>query len=146
MKTIIEPQKTLCPVCGGSAVRLESRSGWFWKCLGSCGKFFSDEDGQIVQPVKCLECGEYALERFESQKMPGVFFWRCASCKVFYQDKSGFPGVKFGDEETTQCPNCGGKAVRKVSNETDEWYWHCECGDYRDSNGKIGATLGERVQ
>lgn len=143
-------EHTECPVCHDNAVRLESQnSGWFWKCRGKCGTFFPDANGEIILPAECPACGKPALFRLESQKLQGVFFWRC-DCGAFYADQDGFPGKPFGEEETAPCPSCAGKAARKVYTEgpnDGEWYWHCDrCGDFRDADGVIGAVYDEVIQ
>lgn len=139
-----------CPVCGKPAIRYESKqSGWFWKCRGKngCGRFFSDDDGKPQALAECPECREMALDRFESEKRPGVHYWSCQSCQSFFGDNQGFPGAAFGAEETTSCPGCDGQAIRRIFHETEEWYWHCDvCGDFRDVDGVIGAPRGEAVQ
>lgn len=45
-----KPQKTSkCPACGGLAVRIEGKNGFFWKCRnGDCKKTFSDNKGKLA--------------------------------------------------------------------------------------------------
>lgn len=49
-----KPQKTdKCPICGGLAVRVNGKNGFFWLCRNKdCKKTFNDDKGKLVLASK----------------------------------------------------------------------------------------------
>lgn len=94
-------ERTECPICHHEAVRLNSgRSGWFWKCEGTCAEFFPDNDGELVAPNECPICGELRVTRHASSQLPDVHYHKCSACETFYQDgEDGKPGARFTDQD-----------------------------------------------
>lgn len=99
-----------------------------------------------IEKADCPDCHAAALFRHESSQRPGFHYWKCEACSGFFGDTHGFPGAAFSDEETNTCPSCNGTAARRIRLDTKKWYWACECGEFRDVDGKIGAPIGAAVQ
>lgn len=152
-----------CPDCGKDACkRFKSRkTGFvFWRCQ-ECKSAFVDEKGKLGKKMEgtqrqegeaCPKCAETAVVRRESQKKPGVFFWRCTACKKNFADDEGSIGRCFDDkppqEKGEPCPKCSKEAVvrRESRNKPGVFYFRCTaCGTpFADDDGTIGKEFGTK--
>jgi hypothetical protein len=92
-----------CPLgCGKKARRFEGKYGLFWKCFCSPNVKFKDVDGKPVVPeertptvsAKCpvKQCKGTAVRyTAKSDDRP---FWKCETCKNFFDDADGKPVVR----------------------------------------------------
>ena len=98
--TVIEAD---CPLgCGKKARRFEGKYGPFWKCFCSPDLKFKDVDGKPVVPeeraplisAKCpvKKCKGTAVQY--KAKSDGRLFWKCETCKNFFDDADGKPIVR----------------------------------------------------
>jgi DNA topoisomerase-3 len=89
-----------CPLgCGKKARRFEGKYGAFWKCFCSPNVKFKDIEGKPAAPeervaqvsAKCpvKRCKGTAV-RYNA-KSDGRLFWKCETCKNFFDDADGKP-------------------------------------------------------
>lgn len=156
-----------CPLCGGNLSRLESkkvRGKFFWICSngrenkcpprsdfnGAPGAAFSE---RATSGPPCPTCGEGFLQRIESNRRMGYFFWACSTGKEkgcpLLLDDSGKPGKPMIDHDTPKlpCPYDGCTSsvtrIRSLKN-PNFFYWKCENPEhklFRDENGKPGREM-----
>lgn len=86
-----------CPKCGKELRQYKGKFGVFWSCVDrdNCGaKFPDNKDKPVI--VKCPSCGKGYLQKMESKKTKGKFFWYCdAKCGAdSVWDKNGNPDLK----------------------------------------------------
>jgi hypothetical protein len=92
-----------CPLgCGKKARRFEGKYGPFWKCFCSPNVKFKDVDGKPAVPeerapsvsAKCpvKKCKGTAVQY--KAKSDGRLFWKCETCKNFFDDVDGKPVVR----------------------------------------------------
>jgi hypothetical protein len=97
-----------CPLgCGKKARRFEGKYGFFWKCFCSPDVKFKDIDGKPVVPeerpplisAKCpvKKCKGMAV-RYNA-KSDGRPFWKCDTCKNFFDDRDGKPAFRENREK-----------------------------------------------
>jgi DNA topoisomerase-3 len=91
-----------CPLgCGKKARRFDGKYGPFWKCFCSPNVKFRDVDGKPAVPeeraqlaMKCpvKRCKGTAV-RYVA-KADGRPFWKCETCKNFFDDADGTPVIR----------------------------------------------------
>jgi DNA topoisomerase-3 len=102
-RTLGEFVEADCPLgCGKKARRFEGKYGPFWKCFCSPNVKFKDVDGRPVVPeervplvsTKCpvKRCKGTAV-RYNT-KSDGRPFWKCETCKNFFDDADDKPVVR----------------------------------------------------
>jgi DNA topoisomerase-3 len=92
-----------CPMgCGKKARRFEGKYGPFWKCFCSPNVKFQDVDGKPAMPEERVpsvsancpvkKCKGTAV-RYNA-KSNGRPFWKCDTCKNFFDDADGKPLIR----------------------------------------------------
>jgi hypothetical protein len=92
-----------CPLgCGRKARRFDGKYGPFWKCFCSPNTKFKDVNGKPAVPeeraplasVKCpvKKCKGMAVKYHA--KSDGRPFWKCNTCKNFFDDAEGVPVMR----------------------------------------------------
>ncbi len=85
-----------CPVCGKELRQIKGNFGTFWACEDreNCNTRFADyKDAPVIK--HCPSCGEGFLQRAESKKKKGSYYWYCSKrCggKLVW-DKDGLPDI-----------------------------------------------------
>ncbi len=150
-----------CPDCAEPACRkFKSRKSGlvFWGC-SACQNRFADEKGRpgrkfeaTVQQAgeSCPKCRVEAVVRRESQKKPGVFYWRCTACHKNFADDSGRPGRDFDEKPPVRagdpCPKCRKPAAVRLESQKKPgvFYWRCTAcqAAFGDNAGQCGAEFG----
>ena len=91
---------SICPTCGGVAIRLKHSSAdpdWLWYCQHpSCGVVLPNNGGKPTAVEECPICQCRAVVRHSSKRKPGLHFHRCAACGQFFCDNNGKVGEAFG--------------------------------------------------
>ncbi|MDR2179833.1 MAG: DNA topoisomerase 3 [Synergistaceae bacterium] len=98
-----------CPLgCGKKARRFDGKYGHFWKCFCSPNVKFKDVDGKPAVPeerapsvsAKCpvKRCKGTAVQY--RAKADGRLFWKCETCKNFFDDADGKPVVRESRRES----------------------------------------------
>jgi transposase-like protein len=92
-----------CPLgCGKKARRFNGKYGPFWKCFCSPNVKFKDVDGKPAVPeertslvsAKCpVKKCKGTVARYNA-KSDGRPFWKCETCKNFFDDADGKPIVR----------------------------------------------------
>ena len=93
-----------CPLgCGGKARRFEGTYGPFWKCFCSPDKTFRDVEGKPVikedkPQARCPVKGCKGMAEQFTAKADARRFWKCKTCKNFFDDSDGKPMLQAGRE------------------------------------------------
>jgi DNA topoisomerase-3 len=92
-----------CPLgCGKKARRFEGKYGPFWKCFCSPNVKFKDVEGKPAAPeerapVVSAQCPVKKCKGTAVQyraKSDGRAFWKCETCKNFFDDADGKPVIR----------------------------------------------------
>lgn len=164
---LITGKRYNCPGCGGNLVRMESKNHkgkFFWFCSngrekgcpprsdfhGAPGAAFSE---RATSGPPCPTCGEGFLQRIESNRRMGFFFWGCSTGKEkgcpLLLDENGKPGKPMIDPNAPKLPcpyeGCKHQVTRIQSMKNKNFfYWKCENPEHNlfyDENGKPGRKM-----
>lgn len=94
-----------CPVCGKNLRQIQGKFGTFWSCedRDKCKAHFPDHENKPVI-VRCPSCEKGFLNRAESKKKKGSYYWYCTDhCGGnLIWDNDGLPDLPMLQEDPTQ--------------------------------------------